>query len=407
MILSKSLFHLCQYYNTLRIYGKYFAVVMIFMLSTAYAVQKSTPEIRKIVPPRLSASNLGQKIICYRPMRHDIPNMSISQLSNKIIAHNYGHGSGGWTLAPGAIAYVNGLLQKSEYAKDLKSDTPITVIGAGVIGLWSAYDLIQKGYNNITIIADRFDGLASNNAGGLFTPPAEDALPEKTALMKTIIVNSYREYAAIAKKQYSDFIDGTFIMPAYFPNEKESHLGPCVEAGVMQPPKNVILDFGNGTTRPMIAYDDGIFINVSKMMENLTSYLKSKNVSFVQGKVKNFAEVKTKYIIDCTGLGAKELDNDSKVVSNQGHLIMLKDQNPEDLKYLVSIALGHGKTKSGQVVNWSFYIHPKQLPSASLDDIGLIGGTYIEGATSATPNEEQFDLIVQRARDFYGIKDGN
>lgn len=382
---------------------KSFAMVLVFMLPTVYAQQQAQPEIRKIVPLKLAPDNLGQKIICYRPTRHGIPNMTVTKLGDKVIAHNYGHSGSGWTLAPGAIAYVNELLQKSEYATDLKPDTPITIIGAGVMGLWSAYDLIEKGYSNITIIADQFDGLASNNAGGLLKPSFMDYPPNARPMMNKIAVNAYKVYSAIAKKQQSNFIDGAVIMPAYFPTREESDLEPYVTAGVMQSAKDVVLDFGNGTTRVMVAYDDGILINVPKMMISLTTYLKNKKVPFIKNKIQNFAEIKTKYIVDCTGLGAKELDNDNTMTPGQGHLIMLKNQDTEDVKYLISVNLGNSKTSSGQAVNWYFYMHPKHLPSSSTDDVGVIGGTFIEGVTPQTPNEEQFDLIVERARSFYGI----
>ncbi|MDR0296942.1 MAG: hypothetical protein LBH67_03150 [Rickettsia sp.] len=95
----------------------------------------------------------------------------------------------------------------------------------------------------------------------------------------------------------------------------------------MPPTKDVILDLAM-VRRTMVAYDEGIFINVPKMMSNLTNYLKDKQVVFIKNKVKNFSEVKTKYIIDCSGLGARELDNDKTMVPGQGHLIMLKNQNP-------------------------------------------------------------------------------
>ncbi|WP_375331102.1 FAD-dependent oxidoreductase [Candidatus Tisiphia endosymbiont of Oplodontha viridula] len=372
---------LYQYWNILVNSVKSFAMVLIFMLPTVYAQPQAQPEIRKIVPLKLEAVNLGQRIICYRPTRHGIPNMTVTKLGDKVIAHNYGHSGSGWTLAPGAIAYVNELLQKSEYATDLKPDTPITIIGAGVMGLWSAYDLIEKGYSNITIIADQFDGLASNNAGGLLKPSFMDYPPNARPMMNKIAVNAYKVYSAIAKKQQSNFIDGAVIMPAYFPTREESDLEPYVTAGVMQPAKDVVLDFGNGTTRVMVAYDDGI----------------------IKNKIQNFAEIKTKYIVDCTGLGAKELDNDNAMTPSQGHLIMLKNQDTEDVKYLISVNLGNGKTSSGQAVNWYFYMHPKHLPSSSADDVGVIGKTFIEGATPQTPNEEQFDLIVERARSFYDI----
>ena len=96
---------------------------------------------------------------------------------NKFIAHNYGHGGSGWTLA-GSASYVNDMLLASEYAKDIEKDTPIAVLGAGALGLFTAFDLKQRGYDNITVIAEKFEGLTSHNAGGILAPVSMDNYPE-------------------------------------------------------------------------------------------------------------------------------------------------------------------------------------------------------------------------------------
>ena len=44
----------------------------------------------------------------------------------------------------------------------------------------------------------------------------------------------------------------------------------------MQPAKDVVLDFGNGTQRPIVAYDDGIFIDTAVMMQDLTEVLQDR-----------------------------------------------------------------------------------------------------------------------------------
>ena len=106
-------------------------LVMIPLLSVADI------EVRKITPPNLETTHLGRKILCHRPMRH-------------IIAHN-------WTLGPGSAVYVNNLLLNSQ--TDLTQDEPITIVGAGALGLFTVYDLQQKGFRNITIIAENFEGL--------------------------------------------------------------------------------------------------------------------------------------------------------------------------------------------------------------------------------------------------------
>jgi len=115
-------------------------------------------EIRKIAPPAFAPAHLGEKILCYRPMKHGMPNLSIEQRKDKVIAHNYGHGGSGWTLGPGTAKYVNSLLIDSPLGKDLSNQsTPIAIIGAGLVGLFTAYDLMKRGYSNITICTDPTD----------------------------------------------------------------------------------------------------------------------------------------------------------------------------------------------------------------------------------------------------------
>ncbi len=92
-------------------------------------------------------------------------------------------------------------------------------------------------------------------------------------------MDAYKFYAEVAKGKHSNFKKGAVIVPSYFDNREESGLEPYV-GKVMQPAKEVILDFGTGTTRKMIAYDDGIFIDTAVMMTYLTEYLKP-HVKFI------------------------------------------------------------------------------------------------------------------------------
>ncbi|MDF2965075.1 MAG: dadA [Rickettsiaceae bacterium] len=377
-------------------------LLAIFILLTANAFTLNQVEIRKVTPPKLEPAHLGDRILCHRPMRQGSPNMSISTIGCKVIAHNYGHGGSGWTLGPGTAAYVNNLLRNSEHAKSLKLDTPITIIGAGAIGLFTAYDLAQEGYKNITIIAERFDNLTSHNAGGLLAPVSMNNSLKMQLLIDQIGIDAYKFYELIAKGQHPHFKDGAVIVPTYFQTREESGLEPYVGV-VMQKAKDVILDFGNGTTQRMVAYDDGIFIDTAKMMTALTNYLKPR-VNFVQKKVTSFSEIKDKFIINCTGLGAKGLNKDSKMISVQGHLIMLKDQNPVDLQHMILVYFKDDKAESGHKVKRSFYMFPKKLAGSDISSVGVIGGTFIEGATSSTPNEKEFSIMLENAKKFYGIK---
>jgi D-amino-acid oxidase len=360
-------------------------------------------EVRKIIPPILDDAHLGKKILCHRPLRHGKPNMSIEQKDGKIIAHNYGHGGSGWTLGPGSANYVNALLLNSEYATGIAKDTPITIIGAGALGLFTAYDLEQRGFKNITIIAKKFDELTSHNAGGLLAPVSMDNDSNTQKIIDEVGIKAYKFFSSIAQKNHKDFKEGAVIVPAYFKNREESGLEPYV-GKVMRPAKDVVLDFGNGTTRSMVSYDDGIFIDTATMMDQLSNYLKQKNVKFVQKDISSFDQVNEKFIINCSGLGAKELNNDDQMVSVQGHLIMLKDQKPKDLQHMILVYFDDGATKSGQKIKRSFYIFPKHVSNTGINDVGVIGGTFIEGADHTTPNDEEFGIVVDNAKEFYGIK---
>jgi D-amino-acid oxidase len=361
-----------------------------------------TIEIRKITPPAFKASNLGEKILCYRPMKHGIPNLSIGQQGNKVIAHNYGHGGSGWTLGPGSAKYVNALLINSAIGKELSDkSTPIAIIGAGLVGLFTAYDLVQRGYSNITIYAKKIDSLASHYAGGLLAPVSMDNDHAMQSIIDQIGIDAYRFYDDVARNKNADFKQGARLVPSYFNSREDSGLEAYV-GKVMKPAKEVMLDFGNGTTRQMVVYDDGIFMNTALLMTELHEFINAHNIQIKLRKISTFDELNEKFIFNCSGLGAGELNHDAALVPVQGHLIMLKNQVPENMNYMILVYLGEGKTEAHQKVKRSFYIFPKHLPDSAPQDIGVIGGTFIEGGSPDKPNLAEYDFLIKEANTFFG-----
>lgn len=370
-------------------------------LKAAATTAAAAPEVRHINPPNLDGAHLGERILCYRPMRHGSPKMSVEQVGAQTIAHDYGHGGSGWTLAPGSAKHVVDLAEHSPQCAGRAKSQPVVVVGAGVIGLFTAYELVQRGYTDVTVVADRFDGLTSHNAGGLLAPVSMDNAPDMQALIDRIGVDAYRFYAQVAQGKHPEFRGGAVIVPAYFERRADSGLEPYV-GQVMRPAKDVVLDFGNGTRRAMVAYDDGIFMDAAVMMKEMREWLGTR-VRFEQRKVERFSDLKQTLVFDCAGLGSGPLNDDASVVPVQGHLIMLKDQNPADLQHMILVYFDAGKTESGQKVKRSFYLFPKKLLGTGVNDVGVVGGTFIEGATPATPNTREFDIMLEGAKRFYGM----
>ena len=326
--------------------------------------------------------------------------MSIQINGDQIIGHNYGHGGSGWTLAPGCSKYVIDLVE-GQKVKTIAKDAPVTVIGGGILGLFTAYDLVKRGYTKITIVAASFDNLTSHNAGGLIAPVSMSNDPQLQPLIDQIGIDAYRFYELISKGQQADFKKGAVIVPTYFENREDSGLEPYV-GKVMQPAKDVMLDFGNGTQRRMVSYDDGIFVDTAIMMKSLTDFLHTK-VTFVTQKLDKLTDITSPLVFNCTGLGAFNLNNDPEVAPVQGHLIMLKDQVPANLQYMLLVYFNKAITTAGQEVKRSLYVFPKQLLNTPVNDIGVLGGTFIENATPNTPNLEEFKIMVDNAKKFYGI----
>jgi len=115
-----------------------------------------------------------------------------------------------------------------------------------------------------------------------------------------------------------------------------------------------------------------------------------------------FAE--SKFVYNCSGLGAAELAKDHSLVPVQGHLVMLKNQVPKQMNYMILTYFGEGKTISNQPVQRTFYLFPKHLPDSAPHDIGVIGGTFVEGGNPNTPNLTEYDSMIDEAHLFFGIK---
>jgi hypothetical protein len=102
-------------------------------------------------------------------------------------------------------------------------------------------------------------------------------------------------------------------------------------------------------------------------------------------------------------LGSGVLNDDAEMVSVQGHLVMLKDQVPADMEYMILVYFDDGVTEADQKVKRSFYVMPKRLPGTGVNDVGVVGGTFVEGGTPETPNLSEYATMLQGAKDYYGI----
>jgi len=82
---------------------------------------------------------------------------------------------------------------------------------------------------------------------------------EDRPLFDKLGLESYQFYLSIARKKHPDFDEAVLVLPAYF-SKQQPDLDKYAADGFIRPAVNVSLDFGNGVSRRMVAYDDGSYL---------------------------------------------------------------------------------------------------------------------------------------------------
>lgn len=255
---------------------------------------------------------------------------------------------------------------------------PVRVIGAGCMGLLSAIMLKEKGYY-VKIVAEQLENLTSHKAVGVFFPCSKFA---KSEYQKQINKESLQECRAIMNGFHRFLTPETVRIITDYVDRENGYAG----FDFLEPVKFVTIDFGNGKTHDVKAYKT-LLINVTEMMRQLHTQVQKLGISIEQKKVITFDELTEPIIINCAGLGARELNNDTKMMPVQGHLITLQNQPIEQLDYLVNI--------KDNATDTLLYFAPKSS--------GILGCTVIENEGGLDTNAHEFDNILKRAEAFFGL----
>ncbi|KAL4453421.1 hypothetical protein ABPG74_017628 [Tetrahymena malaccensis] len=288
-----------------------------------------------LTPPNFSNENfLGYKA-GLRPCRKGGVNLSEQIIRGKRILHNYGHGAGGVSLAPGyANIQVNKFFQRYSSFKNLNH---IGIIGSGYMGLFTALELIKLGYK-VTIYADQFvkdDGLcsletdknhptASQIAGGYWLPYGyEYNINEETQRVHDQACNfSWNFYkSSIEKKVYN----GVRFMKVYHLDGIE-YIKNSVPKEIFNDFKEVQVSWGNGKYYNAFTFTT-ILIEGDIFLKELFEECRKQGVNFVKQHLNDEGEVTQlphDYIFNCAGIHSGKLFNDKNVYPIKGQLAVFK-----------------------------------------------------------------------------------
>lgn len=322
------------------------------------------------IKPNFSSDRVIKETVGLRPFRTLGPRLEAEKLDQKTIVHNYGHGGSGWSLSWG----TGNIAAEMAAATGEKS---FAVLGCGVVGLTTARLLQRRGYVVNIYAKDLPPDVTSSKATGTWSPTFK--LIEKENVTPAFI-DMYRRASQFSFRMYQNLLGLNDIvqwMPtyrvSYGRNERGGHEEiPGLENNFV--PESEILDES--------PFDAPLVTKGVQLIFNIPSYLKFQMDEFLAfgGKIhirafKNLEEIDAlpeKCVVNCTGLGSRELFNDTALTPIRGQLSFLIPQ-PE-IKYSLRTEGGYsiprkdglivGASDNTRVGSWDTQPDPEQTQRA-------------------------------------------
>jgi glycine/D-amino acid oxidase-like deaminating enzyme len=335
-----------------------------------------------------------------RPHRPSGFDLRVERLDAKTVVHNYGHGGAGHSLGWGTGAL----------AADMALEHPdrrAAVIGCGTVGLTAARQLQRRGFD-VTIYAKSVPpDTTSNKALAGFTPTSglidgDLRTPAWDAQFRRAAEISYEQLQLLVGRGY-----GVSWIHTYRPtNELPSPSQSPSHNDVTSPPP----------LRPPATETGGVLLRpgehpFSSRYARRSPWLRIEPAAYLDRLVRDVIDfggrivirelatpgdlmsLDEPLIVNCTGLGARELFNDDELTPVKGQLTMLVPQPEVDYGTFGGVP---GRTRGG-------FLH--MIPRR--DGIAL-GGTSESDVWSLEPDDERRQQIVEAHIElFHGMRAPN
>ena len=275
--------------------------------------------------PNISQQEIIGTNVGIRPFRKSGVRLESQLLQDKLIIHNYGYGGSGLTLSFGGATEVLKILDNQK-----KSSKSVAVLGGGVVGLTTAYDLLEKGYE-VHLYSDQWNpNLTSNVAAGIWTPLSfpHDLSEEKKSLHQRMLEVSEQRFL----KSTGDHPEFSGVKTIWYyrliADTSQNTIDPTRESVVVHLDNGLIK---NGQRIRRLGIDGKLF------MEDLYSKVKHKGAVLHQkyfNTIEDVLSLKETIIINCMSMGSRQVFNDQEFIPVRGQLVYFEPQ--ADIDYVLS-----------------------------------------------------------------------
>ncbi len=321
-----------------------------------------------------------RRVVGLRPFRPSGFVVRAEKLGDKLLVHNYGHGGAGVTLSWGTAELAADLVREG----GPMSPAAAAVVGCGAVGLATARILQRRGFD-VTIYARELPpGTTSSVAGAIWYPAfivdRARRTPEWDAQFASAQKSSHRAFQGLVGEDY-----GVRWQESYYLSQDPDGELPDWGLRELYPGRHRLTASENPFAATHAVVDHMLLIEPPTYLRAL---IRDFQLSGGRIVVRDFAEpgelarLVEPVIVNCTGLGARELFGDRELTPVKGQLTVLLPQPEVDYSVLAG----------------ELYMLPRS------DGI-LLGGTHERGVETLEPDLEAEKRILagQRAL-FEGMK---
>jgi len=336
-----------------------------------------------LVPVKASWDRIIRTTVGLRPHRDSGFVLKPDKLDDRLLIHNYGHGGAGMSLSWGTG------LMAAEFAMEHQARRA-AVIGCGAVGLTSARQLQRRGFD-VTIYAMAVPPYVTSNMSLAGFTPASGLVESdrRTAEWDA----QYRRAADIAYRQLH-LMAGPYYGVSWIDNYSLSNEVPSRQEGASDRPNlNAGFNIGREVLQPgEHPFPTKYAIRTATIRIEPSIYLDALVRDFLLwgGHIvirkfdtpRDLMALAEPIIVNCTGLGARDLFGDQELVPLKGQLTVLVPQ--ADVTYHTQGGLRNEPERPG-----SLGIH--MMPRT--DGIAL-GGTSQRGVWTLEPDEAERKRVV-------------
>ena len=310
------------------------------MAAVGFGVGACAPRTRpSLTPPRppidlppvkASWDRVIRTTVGLRPHRPTGFVLRADKLDDKLLIHNYGHGGAGMSLAWGTG------LMAAEFATEHQS-REAAVIGCGSVGLTCARQLQRRGFDVTIYAAAVPPNVTSNMSLAGFTPASglvdnSRRTPEWDAQFRRAAQIAYRQLQLLSGPHY-----GISWLDNYFLTDELPNFGGGGASNSERPSLSEGLTAGREVLQPgehpfptkYAVRSPNIRIEPSIYLENLVLDFTLWGGRLVSRKFetpRDLAALKEPIVVNCTGLGARELFGDQELIPVKGQLTVMVPQ---------------------------------------------------------------------------------